>query len=539
MIVLARGFALVVAAVLVAAVLVLLIGFETLRSPAHVQWLVVIAGTPAPMLVAAALSRRWWHAASGFCVCGLGIVVGLAHISVPWWSTDLGQAGGVASLRCAVYITAGALASAGLVRLRRAARARRVGIAVAILSVGAVSATVEVMDYFRGYGLLPFLQGSRLVSYDRLWRNLERFYVRWDRAPLPLGDLRDRYRGRVDAADRECGYLAACPAYCTAIRDMLAELQDGHTHLLSPCNDDAIPPLSIEAMEHEAVITRGRWRGYVIRTVDNRAVEHVMATAARHAIAFSAPHTRKREAYRRLLAGPPGTPVQLVVEAPDRTAMSITLWRTDEVSGAPAPVRARGLGEQLVYVAVPHLRSAAVVAEFDHQLGALGDARGLVLDLRGNGGGSSRLGDDIVGRLITERVLYGAECFRGRHPLRTVDGCIERSVEPRPPVAAERIAVLLDGDVASSAEQMAAALCINGRARCFGAPTAGDSGNPLPHFLPGVMLQFSNGEIYLRDGAILDGNGIAPDVRVEVTRADVIAGRDPVLDAAVHWLQAE
>jgi hypothetical protein len=53
--VLARRFALLVAAALLAAVLGLLIGFETLRSPAYIRWMVMAAGAPAPALVAAAL----------------------------------------------------------------------------------------------------------------------------------------------------------------------------------------------------------------------------------------------------------------------------------------------------------------------------------------------------------------------------------------------------------------------------------------------------------------------------------------------------
>ena len=37
-------------------------------------------------------------------------------------------------------------------------------------------------------------------------------------------------------------------------------------------------------------------------------------------------------------------------------------------------------------------------------------------------------------------------------------------------------------------------------------------------------------------GTAAEGDGVAPDVRVELSRADFVAGKDPVLEAAIELL---
>ena len=44
---------------------------------------------------------------------------------------------------------------------------------------------------------------------------------------------------------------------------------------------------------------------------------------------------------------------------------------------------------------------------------------------------------------------------------------------------------------------------------------------------------------FLPDGTYMEGNGSKPDVKVDLTPADVAAGRDPQLDAALDVLAEE
>src|SRR5690606_32707047 len=149
--------------------------------------------------------------------------------------------------------------------------------------------------------------------YDRLWANMDRFYSHWDASPVSAGDLQARYRPRIEAAGQACrGRPGPCLPYRDALRDMLAELQDGHTHLSSqpPLYQ---PPLRIEPVEGRAVITRIERAditgtlplapGLVIVAVEGVPVDEALRRVPAWAVAYTAPRTRLYYAYRHLLAG--------------------------------------------------------------------------------------------------------------------------------------------------------------------------------------------------------------------------------------------
>ena len=45
---------------------------------------------------------------------------------------------------------------------------------------------------------------------------------------------------------------------------------------------------------------------------------------------------------------------------------------------------------------------------------------------------------------------------------------------------------------------------------------------------------------YISDGGKpLEGNGVIPDQEVKLTRKALLAGHDPVVDAAIEWIQKQ
>ena len=92
---------------------------------------------------------------------------------------------------------------------------------------------------------------------------------------------------------------------------------------------------------------------------------------------------------------------------------------------------------------------------------------GLVLDLRGNGGGSTDGAMSALGLFIPAAPLF---------PMKRRDGTIETDRAPEPP-ADQRwtgpLATLVDGETASAAEMIAGALAVYHRAPSVGTPTYG------------------------------------------------------------------
>jgi carboxyl-terminal processing protease len=76
------------------------------------------------------------------------------------------------------------------------------------------------------------------------------------------------------------------------------------------------------------------------------------------------------------------------------------------------------------------------------------------------------------------------------------------------------------------------------RARIFGTRTAGAA-------LPSVISRLPNGDgfqyaiaNYISEGGQpLEGIGVTPDEEVHPTRRQLLAGQDPILDAALDWIQ--
>jgi len=110
-------------------------------------------------------------------------------------------------------------------------------------------------------------------------------------------------------------------------------------------------------------------------------------------------------------------------------------------------------------------------------------------------------------------------------------------VNPRANIYAGPLGVLVDAASASTSEVLAEGLKDLGRARVFGTKTAGAALPSLFEKLPnGDGFQFAIANYVSEGGKTLEGVGVIPDMEVELTREALLAGRDPVLDAAMKWI---
>ncbi len=179
----------------------------------------------------------------------------------------------------------------------------------------------------------------------------------------------------------------------------------------------------------------------------------------------------------------------------------------------------------------------AISPEIDRSFFAARDARGLIIDLRGNPGGVVGMIGGVAGHLTDSVVNLGTMRGRGStlrlntNP-RLVDGAGVRRGIFRGPVA-----ILVDEQSASASEFFAAGLQAIGRARVFGDASAGQA-------LPAAMQRLPSGDVLMYpiadhetpNGGRVEGVGVVPDVPAPLTRRALRDGRDPALDAARAWL---
>ncbi|MER5547870.1 S41 family peptidase [Streptomyces sp. NPDC002589] len=168
--------------------------------------------------------------------------------------------------------------------------------------------------------------------------------------------------------------------------------------------------------------------------------------------------------------------------------------------------------------------------------------KGLVIDLRVNGGGSDALGIRIAERLTD--TPYTAYTKRVRND--PADPTRHTRPEPVPVVPADAprytgpVAVLIGGSTVSAGETFTQALLDRpGRTVRIGQPTQGVFSDVLERRLPdGLAFGLPNEEFATRTGRTFDGTGIPPQLTEPVfTKEEFAKNRDSAFDRAVNLLR--
>jgi carboxyl-terminal processing protease len=235
-----------------------------------------------------------------------------------------------------------------------------------------------------------------------------------------------------------------------------------------------------------------------------------------------------------LIKGSPGTNVQLTLKPPHALARTVTVTRAtiSEPVVASAMHTVHGVKLGWVYLATFSEGSAGEVRTAVNKLLAQG-ARGIVFDLRANGGGlvsEARLVASIFipsGTIVTTRGRTQPTIV-----LTAAGGAIPASIP---------MVVLVDHDTASASEIVTAALQDHHRATVVGTHTYGKGVfQELEPLSGGGAIKITVGEYYtpngrnLGGGGVKEGAGITPEVSVP-DGVDTEHG----LEVALHTLLAK
>jgi carboxyl-terminal processing protease len=193
----------------------------------------------------------------------------------------------------------------------------------------------------------------------------------------------------------------------------------------------------------------------------------------------------------------------------------------------PAPPRVSRAVAEGVQVLEWDNFDEGVSAWIDAELAALPPGTGVVLDLRGNSGGSLHELRTILGCFVPPGTPLFVVVARGgvAETLTALSGC--RPFEG--PVVA-----LIDRFSLSAAELLPASLAELGRAVVVGERSGGSVLLSRQADLPdGGRVSVSRADLRTVAGTRLEGVGAVPSVPAVTTFDDLAAGRDPALDAAV------
>lgn len=216
-----------------------------------------------------------------------------------------------------------------------------------------------------------------------------------------------------------------------------------------------------------------------------------------------------------LIMGPVGTKVTIQIQRGEGEPLSFKIERAK--IDLPS-VEGHDLGGGLGYIRILSMGDETT-AEFKQVLSDLDQAKGIVLDLRSNGGGSVLSAVEIADELLDEGIILHIE-----------DGSRERfAVEAEEGANPVPIVVLVDEHTASAAEILTGALQQNGRAMVVGTRTYG-KGTMQTAFeqSSGGVLKLTTDHWFLPEGMSLHKVGLKPD--------RLIPTEELQLQAALHLL---
>ena len=397
----------------------------------------------------------------------------------------------------------------------------------------------------------------RNAAFERAWRIVdERFYDPGFNG-LDWAGARLRYLPQLERVDSDTAFYAL-------LGRMVGELRDSHTRVYNARAyrnrlDYVVSTvgLRVAEVEGEVAITQvfpdtdaaraGLAAGMIVEAVNGEAARARLARLRVEAPADASPERRMRGVYGRLIAASRDKPVRLDVRA-SRDALSVAQYKLDRTEREePLVVTHRMLGSNIGYIAFNRFRPQAV-ADIGRALGTMQDSDGLVLDLRGNSGGSIGAMLSIAQSFFPESRHVLTRRLRASDPAGRDGGLSPplRLASPEVRVSASAhaytrpLAVLVDGNSASSAELLATILREQRDAWIVGRPSCGcvvavrGTGYPLPG---GGALYVAESGFITPLGNRMEGAGMHPDREVPLALEDLREGVDRDLVVAMDWIR--
>lgn len=191
------------------------------------------------------------------------------------------------------------------------------------------------------------------------------------------------------------------------------------------------------------------------------------------------------------------------------------------------------------YLNVSGLSDQRLPEHVDGALESLKDTKGLIVDLRFNGGGDELLARQVAGRFVDQERVYSLNQYRSGPGHDDLGEKLERRFAPRGPWRYEKPVVVLWGrKTLSSAESMALMFLQCPQVTTMGDWTGGSSANPRRIELEcGITVNLPRWLDMDPRGKPIEHVGIKPEKLIRAKPEDFTAERDPVLEAALKYLR--
>ena len=400
-------------------------------------------------------------------------------------------------------------------------------------------------------------EDAKVAGLSAVWAEAKFNFAYFDRQPgLDWNATYVEYLAKVRAA-------ASTEEYYRVLMRFAALLKDGHTNVYPP---EAIqnafyarPGLRTRLVEGSVVVTRiddpalvaQGWKvGDVILKIEGEDVRrYAEREVAPYQSASTAQDLEVRTYSYLLLGGHAGSVVRVSVRsvAGKEEERALTRLSGEEEGKLPKGPRAsfKMRSDGIAVLTVGEFEDTEGTKVLLENLEKVRASKGLVIDVRANGGGSTPVDllqvlakGPVRGAMVETRSYVAAYRAKGVLPAWTevppfeVPADVEHHVDVP-------VAVLTSGQTFSAAEDFVAAFDAMHRGITVGEPTAGSTGQPLFFALPGGgSARVCTRNDRAADGMVFEGVGLMPTIAVSPTLESVRTGTDPALERAASALLA-
>lgn len=399
---------------------------------------------------------------------------------------------------------------------------------------------------------------EKRLGLTLIWAEARYGFANFDLAPDSL-NWNARYLEfipRVEKAQTTIEYYRQLQAF-------ISGLHDGHSSVAFPPEVRngmySNPALRTDRIGEDVVITRVEdpalpvHVGDIITSINGKAVDDYAESQVIPYYSYSTPQDREvREYDYGLLYGPAEGSLSLeLVDSAGRKRSENIPRRTQESppSKWPPAFELSWEPHDIAYIRLNTFGSMKAADQWhEHYEEIRQRARGIVFDVRDNGGGNTNVGYAVLADLIDhstrtssqELMVYRAT-LRAWGQGQRHDPLQYSSVSPsNRPHFEGPVAVLIGPRTYSAAEDFVVAFDMADRGALIGSATGGSTGQPLPFALPGGgSARVCTKRDRYADGREFVGKGVQPDIEVAQTLKSIRSGKDLVLRRALEWIEKQ
>ncbi len=376
---------------------------------------------------------------------------------------------------------------------------------------------------------------DRLKTFEQVWKTINDKYFDDKFNGVDWNKVKTDYRPKIEAVKND-------DEFYDLVKEMVRELHDAHTRFWTPKEAElrkrkqySSIGLAIDRFAEGFFVTSvapnseaeksGVKVGMAIIKINGQEIVEAFSKAL-ETFKSSTPQAVKLLTLRSLFRGDAGSKVNLSLRDQDGKLLEVTLTRT--VFDRSFEVKTKILDGNIGYLKFDTFDSRNV-KDLKIALETLKDTKGLVIDLRDNGGGEINVVMTLAGLLFKDKSSFGGMKLRGK-------GSKDLVIKGNKSAYANPIVVLIDNDSASGSELLSQGLQDNNRAKIIGSVSCGCLlGIKGAKDFPAGELEFSEIGFVSAKGKVVEGNGVSPDLKFEVQLKDLLENYDRALAEALKY----